>query len=309
MKTAWIFTGQGSQRPGMGADMYERFPEFAQVIEQAEAEFPGLKHLMFEDDGTALSATCHTQPALAAFAAGVVAVLRSSGLKPDAAAGLSLGEYSALYAAGVLDLNSLIRLTAFRGAAMQRAAEQSDGCMSAVIGLDAGTIREICAEVCASCGGVVSPANYNAPLQTVIAGERIAVELAEERLRDAGARRCARLRVSGAFHTELMRPAAWELHDYMKTVSFGKSLFPVFSNVTARPAETAEEIPDLLEQQVTAPVRMTEILHTLAAAGITREIEIGPGNAIAGFVRRTEREMKVCSIDSAEDLRNIVCAI
>ena len=295
-----MYAGQGSQRPGMGRDLYDRFSRFREVTDRAEQVRPGLKSLMFEDDGTLLSQTENTQPALAAFAAGVTAVLYEAGIRPDFAAGLSLGEYSALHAAGVFDADTLIRLTAFRGKVMQEAAAGKQTCMSAIVGLEAEQVRLVCEA--ASGHGMVSVANYNSPAQTVIAGEVPAVAKAEEMASEAGARRCIRLKVSSAFHTALMEPASEALHEYFNAVSFGKMQFPVIFNTTGRPIAEPETIPGLLERQVKSSVRMTDTIRYLAEEGVDQVIEIGPGTAISGFIRKTDRRISVISIDKAEDL-------
>ncbi len=306
MKCAFMYAGQGSQRPGMGLDLYEQFPAFAGIIDRAEAVHPGLKDLMFYDDGERLSRTENTQPALAAFAAGVTAVLYDAGIRPDFAAGLSLGEYSALCAAGVFDVETLIRVTAFRGGVMQKAGEGKDTCMSAILGLSSDQVRQICEE--ASAHGAVSVANYNTPVQTVVAGYAAAVARAEAMAKAAGARRCIRLNVSSAFHTELMEPASRALHTYFETTDFGEMQFPVIFNTTARPLARAEgeTIPGLLERQVKSSVQMADTIRYLIGAGVEKIIEIGPGAAISGFVRKTERGIRTVSIDTADDLKQVL---
>ena len=299
MKRAFMFAGQGSQRPGMGKDLYEAFPGFAGIIDRADAIRPGLRKMMFLDENNQLSETQNTQPALAAFAAGVTAVLYDAGIRPDYLAGLSLGEYSALHAAGVFDVDTLIRVTAFRGKVMQEAGEGKDTCMSAVLGLSADEVRNIC-EI-ASAQDAVSVANYNTPVQTVIAGYTPAVARAEAMAKEAGARRCIRLNVSSAFHTELMEPASQALHSYFESVDFGEMQIPVVFNTTARPAA-----PGLLERQVKSSVQMVDTIRYLVDVGVEEIIEIGPGAAISGFVRKTDRRIRTVSIDTAEDLKHVL---
>ena len=304
MKRAFMYAGQGSQRPGMGKDFYEVFPAFADAIDIAEAIRPGLRKMMFLDENSQLSETQNTQPALAAFAAGVTAVLYDAGIRPEYLAGLSLGEYSALHAAGVFDVDTLVRVTAFRGKVMQEAGEGKDTCMSAVLGLSAEEVRNIC-EI-ASAQDAVSVANYNTPMQTVIAGYTPAVARAEAMAKEAGARRCIRLNVSSAFHTELMEPASRALHTYFQNITFDRMQIPVVFNTTAETIAPDETVQGLLERQVKSSVQMVDTIRYLADAGVEEIIEIGPGAAISGFVRKTDRRIRTVSIDTAEDMKQLL---
>ena len=303
MNIAFLYAGQGSQCAGMGKDLYEAEPLFRNVIDRADPGFD-LKQIMFDADLETLSETQYTQPALAAFAAGVTAILFENGIRPSYVAGLSLGEYSALHAAGVFDADTLIRLTAFRGRKMQEAAEATDGVMSAILGLPAEKVEEICKK--AKTAGTVEVANYNTAVQTVIGGERAAVEAAEALAKEAGAKRCMRLKVSSAFHTSFMDPASEALQMYFRKVVFHPMQIPVIFNTVAAPLPEGEEISQILIRQVKSGVRMKQTIEYLAEQGIDTIIEIGPGKALSGFVKKTAPQIKTFAIGDVESLQAVL---
>lgn len=306
MKLAFLYAGQGSQCPGMGKDLYEVWPAFREIIDHADAGFD-LKRMMFEGSEEELSRTQYTQPVLAAYAAGVTDILAAHNIVPEYVAGLSLGEYSALYASGVIDAEELIQLTAFRGRAMQKAASDKDCLMCAILGLDSARVEEITKE--ASVAGIVEVANYNTDKQTVIAGEQKAVRKAEELAKESGAKRCAELKVSSAFHTSFMEPAAQDLHEYFRHMKFAEMKIPVVFNATALPIQEKETIPELLEKQVKSAVRMRMIIEYLAAQGVDTIVEVGPGKTLAGFVRKTVKGMTVYSIYDVQSLDKVLDAL
>ncbi len=305
MKTAFLYAGQGSQHKGMGKDLYVDFPEFKEVFDEASLSFD-LKETCFENPDERLGETKYTQPCMVAFACGVTAILKKDNLTPDYAAGLSLGEYSALQAAGVWSAADAIKLTAFRGEAMTKAAEGVCSGMTAVMGLDAETLQT-CVED-ARDAGVVSICNDNCPGQLVIGGEKDAVEKAAAIAKERGARRCVPLNVSGPFHTSFMKAAGDMLADYFKGVTFAEERIPVVFNLTGRERTKEESVQFLLEQQVQSGVRMTESINYMLDAGVRRFVEIGPGKAFSGFVKRCAKEKGigdvVCiPVETSEDVK------
>ncbi len=306
MKLAFVYAGQGSQRVGMGKDFYEEFPIFAQVLDAAPVDFD-LKALCFEGPEDQLSQTRFTQPCMAAFAIGVTGLLAQEGIRPQAAAGLSLGEYSALYAAGVLDRDSAIATVAFRGRAMEEAAAGLDCGMTAVLGLDREKLQAACDN--ASELGVVQICNYNCPGQLVIGGEKEAVDRAGALAKELGAKRCMPLKVSGPFHTRLMKPAGDALAAYFKRIDFHPMELPVYFNCKGGLMEEGDTVPALLERQVQSSVYWEDTMRRMAADGIGTVVEIGPGKALSGFFKKTAPEIKTYHIDTAADFHNVVSAL
>ena len=303
MKLAFLYAGQGTQHPGMGRDLYETYPAFRQVLDSAQLDFD-LKELCFEGPEEKLNQTQYTQPCMVAFAAGLTAVLRERGILPELAAGLSLGEYSALHAAGVFDAAAAIRLVAFRGKAMERAAGGRESAMVAVLGLDRAPLQDACQR--ASALGTVVIANYNCPGQMVIGGNRAAVEQAALIAKELGAKRTMPLKVSGPFHTPLMAPAGEELADYFQSITFGQPQFPVLFNCLGRARQEDDpSIPELLVRQVQSSVWMEDSIRSMADQGVDAIVEIGPGKALSGFVRKTVPGLPVCAVESTADVEGL----
>jgi [acyl-carrier-protein] S-malonyltransferase len=303
-KIAWIFAGQGSQTPGMGSDIYHDFPQTAAIFKSPAAGFD-LAELCFQAPAQTLADTRFTQPCMAAFAAAVVRVLHDHHVPCNISMGLSLGEYCALHAAGVLSSEQLIELLAFRGSIMAEAACGLQTQMLAVFGLDDQTVTNIVAAAAAQSGQIVSCTNYNCPGQVVIGGQSEAVQLARLMLEQRGAKRCVPLNTSGPFHTELMQAAQVKLQKRLTQTKLLPQKVPVIFNATAQMAADSQ-IPTLLTRQIASPVLFGQSLQTLFASGATAVIEIGPGKVLAGLIRKINPAMPVLSIQDTASLREVI---
>ena len=306
MSLAFLYAGQGSQHPGMGADLYEAHPAFRAVLDAADVDFD-LKTTMFTDPDGVLNLTEYTQPCMVAFAAGMTALLAERGIVPDYAAGLSLGEYSALQCAGVFTAPQAISLAAFRGRAMAAAAAGRPCGMTAVMGLDREKLQEACRQ--AAGAGVVEIANYNCPGQLVIGGEQAAVDKAAALAKELGAKRCLPLKVSGPFHTSLLAPAGDALREKFRETAFGAMRIPVLFNCLGREMGPEDTIPALLEKQVQTSVYMEDTIRRLAELGVDTIVEIGPGKALSGFVKKTAPAIKTYAVETCADLDALSAAL
>ena len=306
MSLAFLYAGQGSQHPGMGADLYEAHPAFRAVLDTAGVDFD-LKTTMFTAPDGVLNLTEYTQPCMVAFAAGMTALLAERGIVPDYAAGLSLGEYSALQCAGVFTAPQAISLAAFRGKAMAAAAAGRPCGMTAVLGLDREKLQEACRQ--AAGAGVVEIANYNCPGQLVIGGEQAAVDKAAALAKELGAKRCLPLKVSGPFHTSLLAPAGDALREKFRETAFGAMRIPVLFNCLGREMGPEDTIPALLEKQVQTSVYMEDTIRRLAELGVDTIVEIGPGKALSGFVKKTAPAIKTYAVETCADLDALSAAL
>ena len=314
MKIGFVYAGQGSQRVGMGADIYGEFEEFRTAFDagvQAAAAETGvdIKDLCFNGPIEKLSLTEYTQPAMVAFAAGVTEVLKANGIIPEYALGLSLGEYSALYAAEALDAAEVTRLVAKRGRFMTEAAKGLEVGMAAVLGTDRDVIAGCCEKARKETGKVVSAANYNCPGQIVISGEKAAVDRCCELLKEAGTKRIVPLNVSGPFHTALMKKAGDMLAREFESVGFKKPVFDVIFNATGRTLEEGQTIESLLEKQVQSLVYLEDSIRLMGEKGVDTFVEIGPGKVIGGFIKKTLQDVRILGIDTAEDLRAVIAQL
>ena len=287
MKHAYVFPGQGAQFSGMGKDLYENNPSAKTLFNKAN-EILGfnITDIMFSGTADELKQTKVTQPAVFLHSVILAKVL---GIKPDAVAGHSLGEFSALVAAEALSFEDGLRLVAKRAMAMQKCCEQQPGGMAAILSMEDSVVEQICSEI----DGVVVAANYNCPGQLVISGADEAVDAACVKLKEAGAKRALRLPVGGAFHSPLMEAARAELAQAIDEVEFHDPVCPIYQNVDAQPHTSAEEIKTNLIAQLTAPVRWTQIVKNMIADGVNEYTELGPGNVLQGLIKKCDANAMV----------------
>lgn len=302
--TAFLFPGQGAQTPGMGADLYDAHPEARAVFDEADSVLGfSLTDLMFGDDADALVPTEVTQPALYTHSQAANAVLAARGLRPALAAGHSLGEWSALAAVGAVTFADGLRAVRRRGELMAQAGDVRPGAMSAVLGLDAAPLEEVCQRATEGGEGEVVPANYNDPGQIVISGDAPAVERAGRLAEEAGARRVVPLPVSGAFHSPLMAFARDGLAETLAALDLAEPSCPVVLNVTAEPSSDPDEIRQRLLEQLTSPVRWAQSVRRMADAGADRFVEVGTGRVLSGLVKKTlGRGVDTAQAGTAADL-------
>lgn len=302
---ALLFPGQGSQEVGMGRDVCEASAAARAVFESADATLGlPLSRLCFEGPEEELRRTEIQQPALLTTCIALLRALEAKGppLAPAYLLGHSLGEYTALVACGALDFEEAVRLVHARGRYMQEAVPEGEGAMAAVLGCSAALVERACEAARAETGGWVEPANYNAPEQTVVSGEAVAVEAACARAREAGARRVLRLPVSAPFHCRLMAAAADKLAPELARLAFRDPRPPIVSNVEARPNASAARVPELLQRQVTEPVRFVESVRCLVELGATRVLEVGPGRVLSSLVGRIAPELERANLAGSGDL-------
>jgi [acyl-carrier-protein] S-malonyltransferase len=308
-KTAFVFPGQGSQFSGMGKSLADAYPEAARIFDQADAALGfSISKLCFEGPDDQLKLTENTQPALLAVSIAANAVLRSRGIAPDFVAGHSLGEYSALVAAGSLDFGDALRLVRKRGQYMQAAVPAGVGAMAALLKLPEGELDRVLAEASSagSADEIVTAANFNTPDQVVIAGHANAVNRAVELAKAAGARRAILLQVSAPFHCPLMQPAQQRLKPDLDAATFRDLEVPLINNWQARAIRTAAEAREGLYQQVPNPVRWTETVRLLASSGVKRFIEVGAGSVLTGLIRNIDPDLAAYKFGEATDLEKIV---
>ena len=301
-KVAFIYPGQGSQKAGMGKDFYEQCDMAKIVYDTANQVLDiDVKELCFTENEL-LDHTAYTQAALVTTCLAMTNVLLEKGIRPDVTAGLSLGEYAAIAVAGGMDMADAIRLVRARGIYMEEAVPGGKGAMAAVLGMDVSKIEEILRD-----REAVSIANYNCPGQIVITGMKEAVEEAVEALKEAGAKRCVMLNVSGPFHSDFLKEAGQKLEENLKEVNVTELQIPYVTNVTAEFVTEIEETKELLVKQVSSPVRWIQSVENMIEEGVDTFVEIGPGKTLAGFVKKINKNVKVLNVSTVEDIGEVVC--
>lgn len=308
MKLSFVFPGQGSQYAGMGRELAAKYPVAQATFDEADRVlgFP-LSRMCFEGPEEDLKLTENTQPAILTTSIAVFRVLEEKGIRPDFVAGHSLGEYSALVAAGALTLAAAVALVRRRGQYMQQAVPVGVGAMAAIMGLDPAAVSGVCEK--AAQGQVVSPANINSPGQIVIAGDREAVERAAALAREAGAKRAIMLQVSAPFHCALMMPAEERLAVDLDSLAFSGLRCPLVTNVDASPITAGDAARSALQRQVSRPVRWQESVQRLVAEGATTFVECGPGKVLIGLIRSIDKSVTMLNAEDEKSLENVFAAL
>lgn len=301
-KIAFVFPGQGAQFVGMGKDIYENNETARQEFDKIFSSLSfDLKTAMFEGPEETLKKTKYTQPAIVAMSLVLEKLVRGKGIKPDFVAGHSVGEYAAFGSGEFLTLSDAVKLTAFRGETMNEIAESVNGGMAAIIGMDSEKIKEVLKTV----EGVVEAVNFNEPKQTVIAGEKSAIEKACAALKEAGAKRALPLAVSGPFHSSLMKPAGEKLKEEAEKYDFREGTAKLVANTTAEIISSPEEIKKEIYAQSFGPVKWVDTVNRLKENGVDTIYEIGPGKVLAGLIKKIDKELTVININSLEDIEKL----
>lgn len=304
-KIAFIFPGQGAQYIGMAKEIAEEYKEAMEIFQKATNALGfSMEEMVFSGTEDELKLTENTQPAILTASVACLQPLLKEGIKPDFLAGLSLGEYTAHVAAGSMDFEDAVKLVRKRGKYMQEAVPAGVGAMAAILGMENEAVEKCCEDAAAA--GFVEPANYNCPGQLVVAGEVKAVEKAMELAKENGAKRALMLPVSAPFHCKLLEPAAIKLEDELKSLEIKDMNIPVVTNVTGKVISSKAEVKDLLRNQVMSPVRWEQCVKTMIGEGVDTFIEIGPGKALSGFIKKIDKNLRVFNIENLESLNNTI---
>jgi [acyl-carrier-protein] S-malonyltransferase len=300
-KIAFIFPGQGSQAVGMGRELYNKYNSFKKIVDEAETILNiGLRQIIFEGSEETLKQTQFTQPAIFVISAACLEILREKNINPEIVAGHSLGEYTALFAAGSLSLSEALGLIQKRSQFMQEAGQKRPGGMAAIIGLDINKVNEICQAV--SQYGLAEPVNFNCPGQIVIAGDIKACEEAVKLAQERGALKAIKLEVSGAFHSSLMNEASQKFHQELTKYEIKDAVIPVITNFNASQTIRAGDIRECMVKQVNNPVRWEESINKMLSGGIDTFIEVGPGRVLSGLVKRINKSVNILNVENEKSL-------
>lgn len=301
-KIAFVFPGQGSQYVGMGKDLFDNIPDARKIFETADSKLGvKLSEICFNGPEETLKLTINTQPAILTTSIAVLKQLEKEGLKPDYVAGHSLGEYTALVAAGALSFEDAVWLVRQRGAYMQEAVPPGEGTMAAVIGLDEERVKALCSE--ASSEGVVEPANYNSPGQIVIAGAAAGITKAISLAKDFGAKRAIQLPVSGPFHSSLLQPASEKLQKALQQITIKDAEIPVLANYTARIEMNSADIEKNLINQVSGAVLWQQSIEEMIELGVETFVEIGPGKVLSGLIKKIDKSVEIFNIENIDGIK------
>ncbi len=308
IKTAFVFPGQGSQFVGMGKDFTENYSEARAIFQEADESLEcALSDLCFNGPEEELKLTINTQPAILTTSIAILKLVEQEGITADFVAGHSLGEYSALVAAESLSFQDAVRIVRQRGAFMQEAVPPGEGTMAAIMGLSKEKVEEICQK--ASAQGIVEPANYNSPVQIVVAGAVKGVEKAVEIAKEEGAKRTVMLPVSGPFHSSLLKPASLRLKEVLDKINIVPAKIPVVANITAEQETEPELIRKNLIDQVSGAVRWQQSVEKLQSLGVKRYIEIGPGKVLSGLIKKVDKTAEIYNIGDVDSFKNTIAKI
>lgn len=302
MRTVFMFSGQGAQYAGMGKELYQKYSVAKKIFDCADEVLGySIKDICFQDEAK-LGETEFAQPAILTMSIAALEVLKEQGVRAEMTAGLSLGEYSAYVASGAMNFEEAVALVQKRGKFMAEAVPSGEGAMYAIIGLDTELVEKACEEAVEEGLGLAVPANYNAPGQIVIAGAAKAVEKAAKLAKEKGAKMAVRLKVSGPFHTKMLQPAADRLEPELKKMHIEPMKIPVFTNVDAKEVASEKDIIPILTRQICCPVRFSDIIQNMHERGADTFIELGPGKALCGFVKRTLKGVTILNVEDESSL-------
>lgn len=300
MKICFLFPGKGAQNVGMGKDLYEKYEEIREVYEKA-SNITGIDiaDLSFNQNEEILSQTKNTQISILTMCLGILKILENNNINPEMAAGLSLGEYSALEAAKAISFEDSIKIVQKRGEYMQDLVPKGDWAMAAVIGLEDEKVNEVCKKITK---GFAVPANYNCPGQVAVSGDKEGIEELIDKAKTAGAKRVIELKTGGPFHTEKLKAASVALRKELEKIEIQSPKFKVFKNIDAKPYTETDDMIDILSKHVINPVRFSETIENMLASGIDTFVEIGPGKVLTGFVKKINKDVNCININSSESL-------